>query len=69
MATLSMSDSSEFRPFMPGGEDMVIVRKPSSTDDIAMPPTVPVTDTARLTDWARRTCVPLVSVAAPVCPW
>ncbi|XP_043211140.1 endoplasmic reticulum resident protein 44-like [Amphibalanus amphitrite] len=50
----------EFRAFMPGGEDMVIVRKPSSLDDIAMPPDVPVTDTARLTDWARRTCVPLV---------
>ncbi|KAF0303787.1 Endoplasmic reticulum resident protein 44 [Amphibalanus amphitrite] len=50
----------EFRAFMPGGEDMVIVRKPSSLDDIAMPPDVPVTDTTRLTDWARRTCVPLV---------
>lgn len=50
----------EFSRFMPGGEDMVIVRRPSSLDDVAMPPDFSVTDTTQLTDWARRTCVPLV---------
>ena len=49
----------QFRHARPAGQDAVVVRKAASAEDIAHPG-LDLMNTQKLTDWAQRSCVPLV---------
>ena len=51
----------QFRHLRPAGRDTVVVRKAGSDEDLAPATPLDLMNTGELTDWANRTCVPLVS--------
>ena len=50
----------DFRHARQEGRDAVVVRKAGSDEEISHP-NLDLMNTQKLTDWAQRTCVPLVS--------
>ncbi|XP_037085694.1 endoplasmic reticulum resident protein 44-like [Pollicipes pollicipes] len=48
-----------FRHLLPSGRDTVVVRKAGSSEEVSLP-NLDIMNTQKLTDWAQRTCVPLV---------
>ena len=50
----------QFRHLRPDGRDTVMVRKAGSAEDLTSP-SLDLLNTEKLTEWARWTCVPMVS--------
>lgn len=48
-----------FRQRRQGGQDTVVVRKAGVSEEVSLP-NMDIMNTQKLTDWAQRTCVPLV---------